>query len=101
MNAVTATVLEEQVTTDAYGDTTTVEVSTDVAGCLFAPRSSTERADSRTPAVITGASLYAPAGTVISPTSKIIVNGETYTVEGQPGDWGVGIEVALQRWEQP
>lgn len=85
-------------TTDDLGDTTETETTTDVSDWLFAPRSSTERADSKAPAVITGASLYGPAGSTIGPNDYFLVDGIRYDVEGEPGYWGsAGIEVAIKR----
>lgn len=96
-------------TTDPYGnDTVTKADPVPVAGVVFAPRASTERADSRTPAVITGGTLYGLKGVTISPLDQFTVDGVLYDVEGDAGHWvspftgrDFGYEVAVKRYEQP
>lgn len=92
-------------TTDALGDTATVETSATVTDVLFAPRSSNERTDPRAPAVITGGTIYKQGpGLVVNADDRItianvspIIDGE-WQVEGVPGFWGRGTEVAVTRW---
>lgn len=102
-SAVNVTVVRVTTTTDAYGDSVTTESRTEIPGCLFAPRSSTDRTDPRTPAVLSGATVYTGSGgSIIDSDDKLIVNGRTYAVEGDPGAWGSeGVEVAVSRWVQP
>jgi hypothetical protein len=98
MRTITATVVSVETVTDPLGNETTTEVRSDVPGCLFAPRSSTERADPRSPAVITGAWLYLPADTTTpDPADYFLIDGTRYDVEGEPGVWtDRGIEVAVK-----
>lgn len=102
MDYITITLQSVTTTTDAYGDVTETTTSTDIDNCLFAPRSSTERTDPSTPAVIDGGAVYLPYGSpAIASTDRLVINGDTWTVEGMPGVWGTaGVEVAVKRWEQ-
>lgn len=95
----TATVISSTETTDPDGNTTTVQTTRDVPGCLLAPRTSTERGDFLAPAVIIGKSLYGPPDLLpLDADDWIMVAGEEYEVEGEPGAWGsAGVEVALKR----
>ena len=98
MRRLTATRVRVETIIDDYGDTTTVETQTEIRGCLLAPRTSTERVDSRSPAVITGASLYLPAtAEVPQPADHFLIDGRRYEQEGEAGVWpGRGIEVAVK-----
>jgi hypothetical protein len=91
-----------------YGDTTVTEVRTTVERVLYAPRSSTERTDPHSPAVLTAASLYFLAGVTLDADDAIEITGVhplvdgVYEVEGRPGYWGrlgdvEGVEVAVNR----
>ena len=104
----TATVEHVTTTTDDYGNSTTTTTSTTLEWALLAPRSSEERADPHAPAVISGATLYAPFDTVIDADDQVTIadhspgmNGR-WQVEGVPGNWSLdewrpGLEVALMR----
>ncbi len=95
---VTITVVSTTETTDADGNTTVVETRASVRNCLLAPRTSADRDDPRSPAVITGATVYMPAGTVLDADDRLEILGQPYTIEGEPGVWsGAGLEVAVQR----
>jgi len=95
-------------TTDKYGDETVSSSDTTLDWALIAPRSSSERTDPRSPAVITAATIYGPFGQSFNSDALLIVsnhspsmNGE-WQVEGMPGDWSVGgweagFEVAVKR----
>lgn len=106
MSGETVSVLRGNPATDRYNNTVidwSSPASVDVAGCAVAPRASSEENAGRT-AVIVGLSLYAPAGTDILPTDRVVVRGVTYEVDGEPGEWvnpltgaRPGIEVALKR----
>lgn len=99
--------------TDDYGDPVAAPAGSadvELVGCVKAPRSSEERRTERSPAVITGLTLYVPGdqGAAILPSSLLEVDGERWEVEGEPGQWVSpfvgrrrGVEVALARWEQP
>lgn len=104
----TVSVIAVTTTTDDLGDSTTETVETVLEWALVAPRSSTERVDPRSPAVVTAASVYGPFGTSLDADDLIIVadhspsmNGE-WQVEGRSGDWSLngwkpGFEVAIKR----
>jgi hypothetical protein len=102
---VTVTVNSIDVDTDDNGDSTSTPTSAEVTDVLFAPRSSDEHSDSRSPTVITGATLYKRGpGLTVGPNDTItiagvssMVNG-TWQVVGEPGCWGTaGTEVAVKR----
>lgn len=59
---------------------------TDVPGCLFAPQSTSEDNDGRT-AVLVGARLYLPAGTILGSTDRVVIRGATYELDGEPSIW--------------
>ena len=104
----TVTVRAVTTTTDANGDATTSTADTVLEWALVSPRSSTERTDPRSPAVLTAATIYGPFATPISADDLLIVadhspsmNG-TWQVEGRSGDWSLngwtpGFEVAVKR----
>jgi len=83
-------------TTDANGDSSTTTSDTTLAWALIAPRSSSERADSRAPAVLTAATIYGPFGATVNADDLFIVSGHsssmdgTWLVEGRSGDWSLG-----------
>lgn len=88
---------------DEFGDVTTTESSTTYDRVRFAPRSSSERTDSRSPAVITGAALYRRGEFPVTSAARIeivdqhpMIDG-TWQVDGQGGYWGAGVEVAIKR----
>lgn len=107
-----ATVTQRTVTTtvDEYGDATVVTADTVWAWGIIAPRTSVERVEPHSPAVVTAATIYGPGGTAIDSDDLLIVSGHsptmdgTWQVEGIPGDWKSpytdwhpGIEVAVKR----
>lgn len=93
---------------DPYGDSTDT-TPTDVTWgpCAIAPRTSTERADSRAPAVVTGLTIYGPEASFTSKSQVVIPSGPysgTWDVDGIPGvwrspftGWAPGVEVAVKR----
>ena len=87
--------------TDALGDVTYVEAAPVSVRAMVAGRSSAESADSRTPAVLTGLTLYIFDLAVVPGASDwFTVRGERYEVEGQAHRWGqMGVEVAVKRAE--
>jgi hypothetical protein len=101
---ITITVTSVTVTDDGLGNTTETTTNATVPGVLFAPRSSSERTDSRTPAVITGGTIYKRGpGLTVDANDRITISGVspmidgTWQVEGEPGYWGAGTEVAVVR----
>lgn len=104
----TVTVVSTTTTTDDHGDSTTTTTEATLDWALIAPRSSGERSDPHSPAVITGAALYAPFNTAIDADDTVLIadhspamNG-SWQVEGDPGAWSLnswqpGVEIALKR----
>jgi hypothetical protein len=98
------TLLSANAEVDDLGDSDAAAPSSSLWGpCAIAPRTSAERVDSRSPAVITGLTVYGPL-VAIKATDRLVINGDTYEVEGVPGDWSSpftgwqpGIEVAVVR----
>lgn len=88
---------------DEYGDSTTEVVEEDWGPCAIAPRTATEREDSRSPAVIEGLTVYGPPRD-LDADDELIIYGEVYVIDGRPGvwrnpftGWAPGIEVAVKR----
>lgn len=69
---------------DRYGVDEYTPVDVDVPGCVVWPRTSAETVQGQD-LVITGITVFAPAGTVVQPTDKVTVGGETFDVVGDPG----------------
>ena len=104
----TVTVRSVVTTPDDLGNSTTTTSDTVLPWALVAPRSSDERTDPRSPAVVTAASIYGPFGTSINADDLIIVadhspsmDGE-WRAEGRSGDWSLngweaGFELAVKR----
>lgn len=101
-------VIEVVTTTDDLGDSTVETFETVLDWALIAPRSSTERTDPRSPAVVTAASIYGPFATALNADDLLVVSGHSpsmdgeWHVEGMPGDWSLGdwragFEVAVKR----
>jgi hypothetical protein len=69
----------------------------------FAPRSSSESSDAATPRVITAAALYRRGEFPADLADRIVIAGQhatidgTWQVEGDPGRWATGVEVAIKR----
>jgi hypothetical protein len=80
-------------------------VDTAVEDCLVAPRSTSENLDGRT-GVIIGITVYMPAGSDVAATDRLVIRGDEYDIDGEPGLWTSpghsfvdGIEVAAKRSE--
>jgi hypothetical protein len=108
MSNATVTVVSTTTTTDDYGNSTTDTIEKTLDWALISPRSSAERSDPHSPAVITGAALYAPFDTAIDADDTLIVANHspamdgTWQVDGMAGawslnEWKAGVEVALKR----
>lgn len=105
----TITIQRAGITTDRYGNEVadwTNPTETTVAGCALAPRTEDESRANARQGVIIGLTLYAPPGTDLRATDRIVARGETFEVDGFPGDWAnpftgteFGIEAALRRVE--
>jgi len=85
-----------------YGDDVYTETATTVTGG-FAPAigfESTAAGDT----VVTQPQAYLPTGTLVTPTSVLVIRGDRYEVDGTPEDWRdpfdgwtPGIAVPLRR----
>jgi len=99
-----AVTVERSAGTDRYGNQLPGGTSHRIDGCLIAPRSSEERTD-RQATVITGRSLYAPPGADLRSQDVVVFSASPqpsdprWQVDGEPGDWGVGLEAVLTRVE--
>jgi hypothetical protein len=104
----TVTIVHTETTDNGLGDTTTETTETELEWALFAPRSSQERVDPRSPAVITAGTIYGPFGASVDADDTLVIAGHSDTVdgawqvEGMPGqwslnDWRPGFEVAVTR----
>lgn len=100
---ITVTLVSVVTTTDDLGDATETTTSTTYDAVRLAPRTSSERVDSRSPAIVTGATLYRRDAFPVTPDDRIIIADQhplidgTWQVEGDPGYWGRGVEVAIKR----
>lgn len=69
---------------------------TAVPGCLFAP-GATEEMLVHAQQVQADATVYAPAGTTVSPADRLRIRGELYEVVGRLRDWGdAGVEILVR-----
>lgn len=91
---------------DRYGEPTWTWTSTTVEGCGFDPGISTETPQTFRMAVSTQPTLYAPPGTTVAVSDRVVVRGDTYDVDGHPWDgkspftgWEPGVVVKLTRSE--
>jgi hypothetical protein len=103
----TLTILSTVTTRDDYGNESTDETEVSWGPCALAPRSSDERVDPHSPAVVTALTAYGPAADLDADDTVRIDAGfyaGIWQVEGIPGDWKSpftgwhpGLEVALKR----
>lgn len=109
----------EQVTILHPGETTTdPDYGTPVPGdptpevvdrAAVAPRiqNRTDTENNRFQATVqSGYDVFLPAGVTVEPDAQMVVRGETFEVDGEPGDWRnpftgwqAGVQVALRRSE--
>jgi len=59
----------------------------DVDGVAVEPRPSSEPVQDARNSVVSGFTLYFPAGTPVSAAQQVIVRGDVYDVLGQPAEW--------------
>jgi len=83
---------------DPYGDPKPgAATEFQVDGCLFAPGPSRELAFAAA-TVTSDATIYGPPAMDIRPTDRVRVNGQLYSVVGDPQDWGsAGTVVVLRK----
>ena len=63
------------------------------------PRPSQEPVQDARNALVSGWTLYLPAGDPVTARNRVRVRGEEYPVQGQPADWGAGVVVQAFRTE--
>lgn len=104
------TVLNAPLIEDEYGTPDvlrdwTAATETDVAGCAVAPRSSAEPQEPGRSALSVGLTVYMPPGVPVDASSRLLIAGTLYEVEGEPAVWKSpyvagpvgGVEVAVSR----
>lgn len=100
---VTVTLVTVTITEDPLGNKTETTTTADYDQVRFVPRSSTERTDPRSPAVITGAQLVRRGEFPAEAADRIEITDQhdqidgTWQVEGQVGRWATGVECAIKR----
>lgn len=90
---------------DAYGDpATSTTARVVIESCAIAPRYSNEPTERGRQGVIVGLSVYAPAGSDITSTDRLEIDGVAYVIDGEPAEWinpftgsRPGLEVAARR----
>jgi hypothetical protein len=77
-----------------------------VTGVGVEPRPSGEPTQEARNSVVSGFTLYLPAGTEVAPDNRVTVRGDTYEVLGEPAEWvnpftgwAPGVVVQVQRVE--
>ena len=66
-----------------------------VTGCLYAPRATSDPVD-RADITTSEAVLYAPGGTTVKSTDRIVIPQGTFAVDGNPSVWPFGVEIPLR-----
>lgn len=103
MRGETVVVLTATTTTDPYSnepveDWTTPTERTVQTLVPAEPRPSQEPTQEARNAVVSGWTLYLPAGDPISSRNRVRVRGKEYPVQGEPADWmGAGVVVQAFR----
>jgi hypothetical protein len=72
--------------TDAYGNDTYSETSTDISPCVVQPASSTETIQ-WTDEVATDLTVFMPYGTDVEAVDAVEINGDRYEVQGDVSSW--------------
>lgn len=83
---------------DRLGQQAGPPAPTDMPGCLFEPRGSTENRDGANQTDSSG-TVYAPAGSpAVVSTDQMRIRGAVYNVVGEPDDWGAeGVVIQVHR----
>lgn len=91
---------------DRYSNPTYTWVARTVEGCGFDPGNSTETVLPYRVDTDTRPTLYAPPGTAVAPTDRIVVRGEQFQVDGEVAvwvspftGWSPGVVIKLKRAE--
>ena len=102
-HGVIVTLVSTTTADDGLGNTTETTTETPWGPCAVAPRYANESTDPRVPPVIVGKTVYGPA-VAIDSDDTLVIGGETYQVDGLPGEWtnpftgwAPGIEVPIKR----
>lgn len=98
MQPETVTVLTAGTSTDPYSGETVEDWTTPTEREVttiapLEPRPSSEPVQDARNALVSGWTLYLPAGDPITARNRVRVRGTVYPVQGEPADWGVGIVV--------
>lgn len=105
MQTETVVVLTANTTTDPYSGETVEDWTTSTERSVTTlapaePRPSQEPVQDARNAVVSGWTLYLPAGDPIGPQNRVRVRGVEYPVQGQPADWlGAGVVVQAYKTE--
>lgn len=91
-NGVTVTRLRAPLVADPYSGAATkrdwsAAVSVSIEGCAVAPGGSSEVQGVNREQITTEPTLYAPYGSDVLPSDRIMSGGITYEVTGRGGDW--------------
>lgn len=94
----TVTVLSAGSVTDPYSNQPSEDWSNPIERDVttiapLEPRPSQEPVQDARNAVVSGWTLYLPAGDQISRKDRVRIRGKVYPVQGEPADWGVGVVV--------
>lgn len=93
--------------TDSRGSTIpdwTKTTDVTVTGCTIQPASTSLSMDGRVLGISEGLTVYVPASADIQAGDRIVANGETYVINGEPRRWPSAtggldnIQLNLQRW---
>lgn len=97
-HGVTVTLRSIVTVTDNDGNTSTTPTETSWGPCAVAPRFATESTDPRTSPVVIGKTFYGPAATIDS-DDLLILDGETWQVDGLPEDYTGSGRNPFTGWE--
>ena len=90
----TVTVLTAGAVADPYSGETreswTTPARLDVPGVLVEPRPSGEPLQDARNSIVSGFTLYFPAGTILDARSRVEVRGRVHRVMGDPAAWQLG-----------
>lgn len=103
----TVTVLTPGSTTDGHGNAVADwddPEETELTGCVVAPAQTPEDRSAGRQGVISLRTVYVPRGATVAATDRLVVRGEIYEVDGDPGPWVSGfgstmggLEVSVRR----
>jgi hypothetical protein len=105
MNGETVVVLTAGTSVDPYSGDSVEDWSSPTERSVVTlapaePRPSQEPVQDARNSVVSGWTLYLPAGDPITERNRVRVRGEDYPVQGQPADWmGAGVVVQAYRTE--